>query len=140
MPPLFPSMFAECEKPSGTMPDLIGRKPPHCTTHRSRNSNSRRTKTGLFHFALADHGMLMLGPSESVARAGDLFEPISKKWRIFQKAATHQRRAISIPITATAGPQRPNSLSAIFRARKSQNLSPPKTKQIRNDQRQTSCL
>ena len=39
----------------------------------------------LFHFALADDGLLVLGPAESLAQADDLFKPISKKWRIFQK-------------------------------------------------------
>lgn len=57
----------------------------------------------LFHFALADDGFLVLGPAESLGPAGDLFKPISKKWRIFQKLPTSRRSLISFPInTANA--------------------------------------
>jgi two-component system CheB/CheR fusion protein len=57
----------------------------------------------LFHFALADDGLLVLGPAESLGPAGDLFKPISKKWRIFQKLPTSRRSLISFPInTANA--------------------------------------
>jgi len=45
----------------------------------------------LFHFSLREGGYLFLGGSESVGRHADLFEPISKKWRIFQRAG-HARR------------------------------------------------
>lgn len=60
----------------------------------------------LFHFALADQGVLMLGPSESLARASDLYEPISKKWRIFEKVDSVRRTGISIPLIAAINPQR----------------------------------
>jgi two-component system CheB/CheR fusion protein len=52
----------------------------------------------LFHFAMADDGLLVLGPAESLGPAGDLFKPISKKWRIFQKLPTSRRSLMSFPI------------------------------------------
>ncbi|XZE55044.1 chemotaxis protein CheB [Planctomycetaceae bacterium SH139] len=52
----------------------------------------------LFHFALADDGLLVLGPAESLGLASNLFKPISKKWRIFQKLPTSRRSLISFPI------------------------------------------
>ncbi len=57
----------------------------------------------LFHFALADDGLLFLGPAESLGQASDLFEPVSKKWRIFQKLPTSIRGQLAFPIgTANA--------------------------------------
>ena len=39
----------------------------------------------LFHFALREGGHLFLGPAETIAGADDLFQPISRKWRIFRR-------------------------------------------------------
>ncbi|WP_018294397.1 PAS domain S-box protein [Mariprofundus ferrooxydans] len=39
----------------------------------------------IFHFALNPHGYLMLGSSESVGKPSNLFEVISKKWRLYRK-------------------------------------------------------
>lgn len=36
----------------------------------------------LFHFALAEDGCLLLGPSETMGRTTELFETVSKKWRV----------------------------------------------------------
>ena len=41
----------------------------------------------LLHFALREGGFLALGPSETVGREIDLFEPVSKKWRIYRRRA-----------------------------------------------------
>ena len=46
----------------------------------------------LFHFALREGGFLFLGASESVGRHADLFEPISKKWRLFQRSERPRHR------------------------------------------------
>lgn len=50
----------------------------------------------LLHFALREDGFLVLGPSETVGREIDLFEPVSKKWRIYRRrggdAAESRRR------------------------------------------------
>lgn len=47
--------------------------------------NSQRKVLEIFHFALKPHGFLMLGSSESVGNPSDLFEVISKKWRLYRK-------------------------------------------------------
>ncbi|MFO0751453.1 MAG: PAS domain S-box protein [Myxococcota bacterium] len=51
----------------------------------------------LFHFALSEGGILFLGSSETVGLQGELFEPISKKWRIFRRVGPVTRRAASFP-------------------------------------------
>src|SRR5262249_27981643 len=38
-----------------------------------------------FHFALDDHGALLLGKSEMLITHGDLFAPVDIKWRLFRK-------------------------------------------------------
>lgn len=52
----------------------------------------------LFHFALAEGGYLLLGPSESISGEVDLFEPVSKKWRLFRRMNTPRRPAVEVPI------------------------------------------
>jgi len=76
----------------------------------------------LFHFALNEGGTLVIGPSETIARQTDLFEPLSKKWRIYRRLATARRERVDFPIvrsierrSATArwagpGPPRPGGL------------------------------
>ncbi|HEX5998770.1 MAG TPA: chemotaxis protein CheB [Hyphomicrobiaceae bacterium] len=44
----------------------------------------------LFHFALRESGCLFLGKSESLSGTTELFEPISKEWRIFRRLETAQ--------------------------------------------------
>ncbi len=39
----------------------------------------------LFHYALIENGHLLLGPAETIGRAVNLFEPLSKKWRIYRR-------------------------------------------------------
>lgn len=55
----------------------------------------------LFHFALSEGGFLLLGPAESIGREVDLFEPVSKKWRVFRKIGSTRRALVEIPIVAT---------------------------------------
>lgn len=54
----------------------------------------------LFHFALSQGGYLLLGPSESIGRDVDLFAPLSKKWRVFQRTGVLRRDLLEIPIMA----------------------------------------
>ncbi len=50
----------------------------------------------LFHFALVSNGFLILGPSESIGRSSDLFETISKKWRVFRRLDSVRKDVISV--------------------------------------------
>jgi two-component system, chemotaxis family, CheB/CheR fusion protein len=51
----------------------------------------------LFHFALQPRGLLLLGSSETTGRQTDLFEPLSKKHRIFKSSA--MTRKARYPVT-----------------------------------------
>eukprot|EP00456_Euglypha_rotunda_P094307 TRINITY_DN9_c0_g1_i2.p1 TRINITY_DN9_c0_g1~~TRINITY_DN9_c0_g1_i2.p1 ORF type:complete len:1283 (-),score=297.99 TRINITY_DN9_c0_g1_i2:13369-17217(-) len=55
----------------------------------------------LFHFALAEGGFLMLGPSETLGRESELFEPISKAWRLFRRADSKRRIPVDLPIVTS---------------------------------------
>jgi two-component system CheB/CheR fusion protein len=57
----------------------------------------------LLHFALLDGGCLLLGPAESIGRAVDMFEPVSKKWRVFRRIGPARRDLVNIPVIAPAG-------------------------------------
>ena len=61
----------------------------------------------LFHFALAEDGYLLLGPSESIGREVDLFEPVSKKWRVFRRLGPVRRDLVEIPSVAAEERRRP---------------------------------
>jgi two-component system CheB/CheR fusion protein len=57
----------------------------------------------LFHFALKQNGHLFLGPSESIGRAEAIFEPVSKKWRVYRRIGPVRRELVDIPIVAAEG-------------------------------------
>ncbi len=57
----------------------------------------------LFHFALEPDGYLMLGPSETVGRLSELFETISKNWRIYRRSESTKRELIHIPLSSSDG-------------------------------------
>jgi len=50
----------------------------------------------LFHFALVEDGYLLLGPSESIGRQVDLFEPVSKKWRVYRRIGLPPGKSTSV--------------------------------------------
>jgi len=52
----------------------------------------------LFHFALREGGHLLLGNSETIGQHQDIFQTVSKKWRIFQRIDSAQPRRVSFPI------------------------------------------
>ncbi|MBL8660763.1 MAG: PAS domain-containing protein [Rhodospirillales bacterium] len=51
----------------------------------------------VFHFALTPEGHLFLGPAENVTGLEDLFQPISKEWRIFRRIGQSRHDLVSIP-------------------------------------------
>ncbi len=55
---------------------------------------------GLFYFALREHGCLFLGGSETVGQGSRLFEPVSKKWRIYRRLAGAVPANLQFPHTA----------------------------------------
>ena len=64
---------------------------------------------GLLHFALKEGGHLFLGPSETVGPQTDLFEPVSKKWRIYRRIGSVRVGDLQFPAMQMeprrAGPQ-----------------------------------
>lgn len=54
----------------------------------------------LFHFALNEGGTLLLGSSETIGRQVDLFEPVSKKWRIYRRIGPTRPERVDFPIAA----------------------------------------
>jgi two-component system CheB/CheR fusion protein len=54
----------------------------------------------LFHFALIEGGTLFVGPSETVGRQIELFEPVSKRWRIFRRIGPARPERVEFPIAA----------------------------------------
>src|SRR4051794_4137819 len=52
----------------------------------------------IFHFALREGGILVLGSSEAIGDLGDRFEPISKKQRVFRHLARSRPGEVLFPI------------------------------------------
>lgn len=68
-----------------------------------------------FHYALSSHGMLLLGPSETIGTASELFAPLGERTRqLYGKKATHARPVLAqdtrTASTATAGGEEENSM------------------------------
>ena len=66
----------------------------------------------LLHYALKEGGYLLLGPTESIGPAAELFEPISKKWRIYSRIGPARHDLASIPITTSSWQRIPPPQSA----------------------------
>jgi two-component system CheB/CheR fusion protein len=57
----------------------------------------------LLHFALSQGGCLLLGNSETVSGADDLWETIDKKWRIFRRVGPTRHLDLDFPILPALG-------------------------------------
>jgi two-component system CheB/CheR fusion protein len=55
----------------------------------------------LFHFALKQGGFLFLSPSETIGTQVDLFEPLSKRWRVYRRIGPSRPERVDFPIVAT---------------------------------------
>jgi two-component system CheB/CheR fusion protein len=55
---------------------------------------------GMFHFALNEGGCLLLGGSETVGQQHDLFEPISRKHRIYRRIGPTRLNRVELPVAA----------------------------------------
>lgn len=65
----------------------------------------------LLHFSLKEGGFLFLGPSETIGRHVDLFEPVSKKSRIFRRIGPVRLDRVEVPVTTMVAPLVPEGRS-----------------------------
>ncbi len=66
----------------------------------------QRKIMSLFHFVLNDGGFLFLGSSETIGQQEDLFQPISKKSRLYRRVGPTRRDKLDLPFVSrleTAG-------------------------------------
>jgi two-component system CheB/CheR fusion protein len=59
---------------------------------------AQRKAVALFHFALRENGHLFLGNAETVGRHDDLFETVSKKWRIYRRLGPTRHDIVEFPL------------------------------------------
>lgn len=57
----------------------------------------------LFHYALNSDGFLLLGSSETVGDAAQLFTPVDKKWKLFRRGDTATPRHLPLARTPVQG-------------------------------------
>ena len=55
----------------------------------------------LFHFALREGGHLFLGPAETISGQEDLYQPVSKKWRIYRRIGPTRHDVVDFPLVGT---------------------------------------
>lgn len=60
---------------------------------------------GLFHFALREGGHLFLGTAETVSGREELFQPVSKKWRIYRRLGPTRHDMVDFPLVEPVGPE-----------------------------------
>jgi two-component system CheB/CheR fusion protein len=76
-----------------------------------------------FHYALRPGGLLFLGTSENVSRHGDLFAPLDKRWRIFERQNLVARSDMQFPLMLRSGGLRPDRSSLLSMAPSSEQGS-----------------
>lgn len=74
-------------------------------------SELQKRVLNIFHFALRREGYLFLGSAESNGGRDDLFKPISKRWRIFQREGMTRANMLTLP--STVGDSRVGTTGAI---------------------------
>ena len=62
----------------------------------------------LCHFALREGGFLFLGNAETIGRHDDLFETVSKKWRIYRRLGPTRHDIVDFPLLR--GPAQPHKV------------------------------
>ncbi|MDQ8186221.1 chemotaxis protein CheB [Pelagicoccus sp. SDUM812002] len=70
-----------------------------------------------FHFALRKRGYLFLGTSETIGRQGNLFEELSKTWRIYRKVGVGKPVALRNPPVAKMNKNKVNHPAKSFEPR-----------------------
>jgi two-component system CheB/CheR fusion protein len=64
------------------------------------NPDMQKRLIALFHQVLKPGGFLFLGAAETVGRDADLFTPVDKKWKIFERPESGRRAEMLFPFTA----------------------------------------
>ena len=64
----------------------------------SRGGERKAKVLALFHFALVQGGHLFLGPAETLGRSDELFETVSKKWRLYRRVGPTRHEIVDFPI------------------------------------------
>jgi two-component system CheB/CheR fusion protein len=54
----------------------------------------------LLHFSLLDGGYLFLGSAETIFEQEDLFEPVSKKWRVYRRIGPTRQEKVEFPVAS----------------------------------------
>jgi two-component system, chemotaxis family, CheB/CheR fusion protein len=62
-------------------------------------SDMQQRIISLFHLCLQPDGILFLGNSETIGRSTDLFSPVDKTWKIYQRLHSNRRDAAGIPFS-----------------------------------------
>jgi len=62
------------------------------------NSSLQKKIVPMFHYILNPEGLLFLGKSESIGQFADLFVPVVKKWKIFQRRETLRRPVVDFAL------------------------------------------
>src|SRR5665811_453068 len=80
------------------------------------NADLQQRLMPVFHYAINPDGYLFLGSSETVSGAADLFAPVDKKWKLFQRRGTvtpQRMLSTTMPPRAAAGAGRRPALHAV---------------------------
>ena len=78
------------------------------------NSDAQAGIFPLFHYALRPHGILFLGPSESLGHYGELFERIDPRWKLFARRPPPASYTLAHPGRGFAQPvQSPHARHAV---------------------------
>jgi two-component system CheB/CheR fusion protein len=70
------------------------------------NPDVQKRVIALLHFALAEGGYLFLGSAESIGSAEDLFDTVTKRWRIYRRIGPTRYDALAMPAAAARAPIR----------------------------------
>ncbi|HEY6871209.1 MAG TPA: chemotaxis protein CheB [Geobacteraceae bacterium] len=66
------------------------------------NADMQKRLIALFHQVLKPDGFLFLGSAETVGRHSELFAPVDKKWKVFERRESGRRAEMLFPYTAPA--------------------------------------
>lgn len=77
-------------------------------------ADAQKKIIALAHFALSNDGHLFLGNAETIGRHEDLFETISKKWRIYRKIGPTRHNLLDFPLSPGISKSRPINEPSTF--------------------------